>query len=111
MLIDAAVRLAAYTGDQRVLALKQRLIDEAIKTQGTDGYIGLLKPGARMWKLWDIHEMGYIVYGLTTDHQFFGEKASLEAAGRLADYIVDRWSTQQDGAPGDRQTPLLGLRD
>ena len=63
-LVDAAVRLAAYTNDEKVIALKQRLVDETIKTQGPDGYIGAMAVPNRMWGLWDIHEMGYIIYAL-----------------------------------------------
>jgi len=100
MLIDASVGLAAYTGDERALVLKKHLIEETIKEQEPDGYIGLLQPKDRMWKLWDIHAMGYIIYALAADHRLFGEKPSLEAAGKLADYVIRRWSAQPDGVPG-----------
>ena len=72
-LIDAAVRLSLYTRDERVLAFKRRLVAEVLKTQEKDGYIGYLQPGKRVWALWDISEIGYIVYGLTMDHRFYGE--------------------------------------
>ena len=65
MLLDATVRLAAYTGDPHVLDLKRQLVQEILKTQEADGYIGMMAPGSRMWALWDIHEMGYLIYGLT----------------------------------------------
>jgi len=90
--IDSLVRLAAHSHDEKVLSLKTRVIRETIATQEKDGYIGLCTPENRMWKLWDIHEMGYLVLGLTSDHRFFGETSSLEAARRLADYIIRRWS-------------------
>ncbi|HPM85225.1 MAG TPA: glycoside hydrolase family 127 protein, partial [Candidatus Anammoximicrobium sp.] len=65
-----------------------------------DGYLGLLRPDARVFALWDIHEMGYLIYGLTMDHRFFGEQASLEAARKLANYLIDRWSAEPDREPG-----------
>ncbi len=90
--IDSLVHLAAYSHNDKVLALKRRVVRETIATQEKDGYIGLFKPQSRMWKLWDIHEMGYLVLGLTADHRHFGETASLDAARELADYIIRRWS-------------------
>ncbi len=90
--IDSLVRFAAYSKDPKVLALKQHVVRETIATQEDGGYIGVCVPQKRMWHLWDIHEMGYLVLGLTTDHAYFGEQRSLDAARRLADYIIDRWS-------------------
>ncbi len=91
-LVDAAVRLAAYTNDEKVIALKQRLVEETIKTQEPDGYIGTMAVPDRMWGLWDIHEMGYIIYALTSDYHYFGQRRSLDAARKAADYILERWT-------------------
>ena len=73
-LLDAAVRLAAYTHDQKVIAFKQRLVEQTIKVQEPDGYIGAMAAPNRMWGLWDIHEMGYIIYALTSDYHYFGQQ-------------------------------------
>ena len=97
--IDAAVRFAAYTGDERVKAHKEHLVREAIAAQEADGYLGTFKPEKRIWSLWDLHEMSQLVYGLTSDHRFFGEKASLEAAKKLADYIIRRWAADPPKQP------------
>ena len=40
--IEAAVRFAANTKNKKVLALKEYLVDETIKTQTPDGYIGIM---------------------------------------------------------------------
>jgi len=107
MLLDATVRLAAYTGDPQVLDLKRHLVQETIKTQEADGYIGMMAPGRRMWALWDIHEMGYLVYGLTSDYEFFHERTSLDAARKLADYIIARWTAEpQREVGGDITTHM-----
>ncbi|MFC1793872.1 beta-L-arabinofuranosidase domain-containing protein [Planctomycetota bacterium] len=90
--IDSVVRFAAYSNDEKILALKEHIVEEAIKTQQNDGYIGICVPEARMWSLWDIHEMSYIILGLTTDYEYFQEQSSLRAARKLADYIIRRWS-------------------
>jgi len=60
----------------------------------------MMRPDARMWSLWDIHEMSYLVYGLVSDYRLFGEKRSLEAARKLADYIITRWAAAPDRIPG-----------
>ncbi|MBM3889942.1 MAG: hypothetical protein FJ388_12575, partial [Verrucomicrobia bacterium] len=47
-LIDATVKFAANTGDERVVALKKRLVERTIATQEADGYIGMMAPDARV---------------------------------------------------------------
>ncbi len=94
--IDSLVRFAAHSKDPKVLALKQHVVRDTIATQEADGYIGICVPERRMWHLWDIHEMGYLVMGLTADHAYFDEKPSLDAAKQLADYIIARWSEDPD---------------
>ena len=93
-LIDASVKLAYYSKNPKVLELKQDLINVVTKTQEEDGYIGMLKEDARMWKLWDIHEMGYIVFGLVSDYRYFKNQQSLQSAVRLANHIIQNWSME-----------------
>lgn len=110
--IDAAVRFAAYTKDEKVIALKKRLIEETIKTQDPDGYIGTMNPQARFVQPWDIHEMGYILKGLTSDYHFFKEKRSLDAACKLADYFLRRWPELPPDWPlenGKGVSDLIGM--
>jgi DUF1680 family protein len=92
-LIDASVKFAYYTKNDEVLALKTHLVQEIIKTQGSDGYIGDMIPEKRMWTVWDLHEMGYIIYGLVSEYECFGNKQALTSAKRAADYIINNWST------------------
>ena len=87
-LIDAVVHFAAYTNDEKIIALKEHLVEETIKTQLPDGYIGIFQPQERIKAYWDVHEMVYIVYGLVSDYQKFANKSSLQAAEKLADYIM-----------------------
>ncbi len=96
-LIDSLVRVAAYTGDPEVVARKNYVVNETLKTQETDGYIGLFVPEKRMWTLWDIHEMAYLANGLVTDYFFFDNKTSLDGAARLIDYVIRRWSANPEG--------------
>lgn len=95
-LIDSAVRLAADTDKQEVLAFKDHLVAETIKCQLPDGYIGMLEPSSRMTGMWDIAEMSYVMYGLISDYRFFDNQASLQAAQRLADYVISNWEVLPD---------------
>jgi uncharacterized protein len=96
-LIDASVKFAAYTGDPRVDALRRHLVEETIQAQEPDGYIGLMEPACRVRSLWDVHELGYIIWALLTDYQYFGDDRSLAAARKGADYLLLRWpSLPQD---------------
>jgi len=105
-LIDSLVHFARYTGEERIVSLKKRVVGETLKTQEADGYIGVMVPDKRMWSLWDVHEMSYLVYGLTSDYEHFGEAASLEAARKLADFIIRRWSAEPDRVPGGGEITL-----
>jgi DUF1680 family protein len=109
ILLDATVRLAACTGDPQVLELKRRLVQETIKTQEADGYIGMMAPASRMWTLWDIHEMGYLIYGLTADYEFFHDRPSLDAARKLADYIIARWPAEPQREVGGEITTHMSV--
>jgi hypothetical protein len=96
-LIDALARFAAYAKDARVTALRDRVTGSILGMQEADGYIGTFAPDSRMWTLWDLHEMAYLVYGLVTEHRYSGEERPLAAACRLADYIVRRWKAEPNG--------------
>jgi DUF1680 family protein len=87
-LIDSTVKFAAYTRDKRVLALKEHMVSEIIKSQLPDGYIGMFRPEDRMVRAWDAHEMVYLVEGLVSDYRYFGNQKALDAAQKLGDYII-----------------------
>ncbi|MFA6245142.1 MAG: beta-L-arabinofuranosidase domain-containing protein [Candidatus Hydrogenedentales bacterium] len=98
--IDALVRYAAYSGDPKVLEKKKQIVGELIAAQEPDGYIGYFTPDQRIFSLWDIHEISYIIWGLVSDYEVFGEKASLDAACKAADNIIARWEAEPDRIPG-----------
>ncbi len=100
MFIDALVRFAAYTDSPDVIARKKHAVETLLATQEDNGYIGFCKPGSRLNKLWDIHEMAYIIHGLVMDYRFFDNDAALDGARKAADYIVDGWRTDPDMVPG-----------
>ncbi len=98
--IDAISRLAAYSGDPKLLKLKKKLVAELIGLKEDSGYIGIMKPKSRIWGLWEISEMAYIVNGLITDYELFGEQKSLDTAVQLADYYTNRWMAEPNAVPG-----------
>lgn len=91
-LLMSAVRLAAYSSNAEALAIKDRVVSRVLASQEPDGYLGFFLPANRLVKLWDIHEMGYLIAGLTDNYVFFNHKPSLAAAARAADYIVANWN-------------------
>lgn len=99
-LIESAVRFGVYTGDRRVIALKDHVVDELLKAQDADGYIGALCRESRLWGYWDLAETGFIFLGLAADHRYFGSERSLAAARRAADYMIDNWHTMPKGWEG-----------
>jgi DUF1680 family protein len=98
--IDAIARLAAYSRDPKLLKLKKKLVTELIGLQEDSGYIGIMKPESRIWGLWEISEMAYIVNGLITDYELFGEKKTLDAAVKLADHYTNLWMAEPNAVPG-----------
>ncbi len=95
-LIDASVRFAAYSGDANVVSRKDHLVETVIRAQEPDGYIGMMAPDSRMTVLWDVHEIGYLIYGLSVDFEYFQNERSLQAARRAADYVIRHWSEIPD---------------
>lgn len=62
-LMDALVHFACYTGDTSVLSLKKYVFNELIKGQLPDGYIGMYSLENRISRLWDVHEISYLILG------------------------------------------------
>ena len=89
--VDALARLAAYTGDNRLIEKKNKVVGEIIALQEPDGYLGFFKESSRLNSLWDIHEMSYLIYGLITDYELFGNEKALAAAVKGANYLIDGW--------------------
>ncbi len=91
--LEGLVRLTAYRGDDDELgALRRRIVDATLAMQDGDGYAGLFVPASRISHLWDVHEMAYIAMALVADFELFDEAASIDAASRIADYIMQRLS-------------------
>ncbi len=93
-LLEAAALFAKYTNDPQVIARKNYLAAEAVKTQSAEGYIGIFQPlpeAKQLFSEYCFHEVAFIVLGLATDFLQFQEQRSLEAARRMAEYIMANW--------------------
>lgn len=99
--LDAMVRLAVHTKNESLMARKRTTVAMLLATQEPDGYLGIMKPEARVGALWDVHEMSYLVLGLTSDYLYCGEAPSLEAARRLADYLLTHLMVEPRPRLGD----------
>lgn len=106
-LIDSFVRFAAHTGRADVRAKKDKLIADTLALQEEDGYLGMFPPDKRMWTLWDVHEMAYLITGLVSEYEFFGNETALAAARRIADYIIDAWTRNPQGDPSEGITTVF----
>jgi len=89
--IDALSRVAAYLKDEDLIKLNRRIVNAIIDTQEESGYIGIMPPEYRIRRLWDIHEMSYMILGLTTDYHYWKEPRTFDALTKLADYLMARW--------------------
>ena len=90
--VDAGSMFAAYTGDPKVAERTKRTIDAVIETRDPDGYLGFMKrePGGRQnYRNWTLHEHEYLILGLTDHYRYCGDKASLDHARKLADYVLE----------------------
>ena len=92
MLLDATVKFAAYSDEPAVQTLRKHLVAEVLRAQEADGYIGTFPPEQRIHKLWDVHEMGYVIFVLLQNYRYFDDAQSLAAARKAADYLVKNWS-------------------
>ena len=90
MALDAIVKAATHgIGGDRFRAFKEHWVAETISTQAADGSISMFKNKIGMW---DNHEQAYLLQAFCLDHRHFGNKAALEAAKRLGDYLIARKS-------------------
>ncbi len=92
-LIDATVGFAYYTGDPKVIALKDHLVKQLIATQLDDGYIGTFPPGARIRDVFDEHEIAYNIHALVDNYRRFHDQPSLDAARKLGDYYIKNYKS------------------
>jgi len=87
---EGLTRFAAHTQDQQLLALRRHVLETLLASQDPDGYLGTYLPEVRISRLWDVHELAYILFALVSDWRLFGEAASLNAAKKLGNHLLER---------------------
>jgi hypothetical protein len=97
--LDAGSLFAAYTGDPKVAARTQYIIDELVKSRDPDGYLGFwsVEPGNRQDHInWILHEQEYINLALVRNYRSTGNPQSLVHARIMGDYILKTFPTPQN---------------
>ena len=96
---DAGSLFAAYTGDPKVAARTQHIIDELVKSRDPDGYLGFwnVEPENRQDHInWILHEQEYINLAFVRNYRCTGNPQSLADARIMADYILKTFPTPQN---------------
>jgi DUF1680 family protein len=99
--LDAATRTAVSAGDAAQLAMVDAFAASLRRHQQPDGYMGIKLPMDRKlngWeKAWDVWVQWNSMIGFLTHYELRGERASLEAASGVGDWIVKTHSPVEDG--------------
>ena len=99
--LDAATRTAVSTGDVAQLAMVDAFAASLREYQQPDGYMGIKLPTDRKlngWEqAWDVWVQWNSMIGFLTHYELRGERASLEAASGVGDWIVKTYSPVEDG--------------
>ncbi|HEY5391907.1 MAG TPA: beta-L-arabinofuranosidase domain-containing protein, partial [Hanamia sp.] len=83
----SAVLAYRYHPTPELKKVLQSAVTGLISTQTPDGYIGNYTPENRL-EAWDIWGMKYCMLGLLDYYDLTGDKASLDATTKLADYLI-----------------------
>jgi len=109
---DAGSLFAAYTGDPKVAARTQYIIDELVKSRDPDGYLGFwnVEPNNRQNHInWILHEQEYINLAFVRNYRCTGNPQSLAHAKVMADYILKTFPTPQNPCYDAGQICTAGL--
>lgn len=110
MLLDAAVQMAVYTGDPKLVQHKDRLAEAAMRVQQENGYIGVYPrgpEGSPLFTEFCFHDAVYLVLGLVRNFELFDHSPSLNCARKLAGYIMDVWPER----PAEPVFTTLGINE
>ena len=97
--LDAASFSASHTSDKQLGQAAARFASELIATQESDGYLGIELPVRRGqdpdWD-WDVWNVKYVMAGLLTHYGTTQDAASLHAAVRCGDWLINRFGMVSD---------------
>lgn len=109
---DAGSLFAAYTGDPKVAARTQYIIDELVKSRDADGYLGFwsVEPENRQNHInWILHEQEYINLAFVRNYRSTGNPQSLAHAKTMGDYILKTFPTPRNPCYDAAQICTAGL--
>lgn len=90
----SAVPIMRYLGDDVLKERIARSVAIVLSAQQSDGYIGTYKPDCRAGEGWDVWGMKYTLLGLLEYHSATRDKTALDAAKKLADYLLVRFENR-----------------
>lgn len=88
--MQSAVPFWTYARSPVLRAAIDASVTNILSTQLADGYIGNYRAGCRCGAGWDVWGMKYTMLGLIHDFDGTGNRAALDAACRLADYLASQ---------------------
>ncbi|NUQ65134.1 MAG: glycoside hydrolase family 127 protein [Pirellulales bacterium] len=110
--LDAGSLLAAYTGDPKVAARTQYILDELVRSRDADGYLGFwnVEPENRQDHInWILHEQEYINLALVRNYRCTGNPQSLAHAKIMGNYILKTFPTPRNPCYDAGQICTAGL--
>lgn len=92
--LESAALAAEQTGDDAFREKAGKILARLVAAQEPDGYLGITDPVVRTAELplrgMDAYELYFMLHGLLTTYDLWGEDSALQAARNLGDYFVDK---------------------
>src|SRR5437762_3192146 len=98
--LHAAANAWAYSGDEKLKALMDRVAKRLIAAQMPDGYLGTYSEEKR-WTEWDVWVHKYDLIGLLRYYEVTGDRAALQACKKIGDLLC------QTFGPGVGQRDII----
>lgn len=107
------VKMARYTGDPRIYAQMQAIVNTWVDKQGEDGYLGTSPTGylvGEKWDFWGLWDHKYTLMGLLTYLSLVDHGPAMDCARRIGDLLCRTFS-EGDDPRGLRIQAHTGMAD
>jgi hypothetical protein len=92
--LESSALAAEQTGDDALCRKAEKILARLVAAQEPGGYLGVTDPAVRTAELplrgMDAYELYFMLHGLLTAYDLWGEDSALQAARGLGDYFVDK---------------------